>query len=183
MRPNLFRKLLWFAVGLGAAFGLFLALIPPRAGAAIPKSLPAPPPENRPPAHGIWAALLVASSQPEPKPLPDFLAPYEKRMKRRFGFNQFVIAEETAEPLAGDGSRWFAPSEDLAIEVRILEKKPLAEGEKAGGGWFPARINFKIYQEDRQIVDADAQMTPGKPLFIRGPGKGDGQLIFVLVAQ
>ncbi len=122
--------------------------------------------------RGLWTGLVLATLRPNPEPLPPPLDEYEAGLRENFGYDQYTILTEADHLLADTTQKWFVPSEEIYLNSRLL-------GEKDG----TLAINFQVFQRGRLLVDADADMVPGKPLFIKGPIKGHGQLIFVLVAR
>jgi hypothetical protein len=44
-------------------------------------------------------------------------------------------------------------------------------------------VNIQLFQDNRPILETEAKVSPGSPLFIRGPQHGSGQVIIVLQVQ
>jgi hypothetical protein len=119
----------------------------------------------------VWSALLLATNEKEPGKTPGELRALEGRMQRVFGYNQFKILAESENKISHEGERWFVPSENMYLGMTLKGKpKDSSQG-----------VNLKIWRKQELLVDADARVHPGSPLFIRGPLKGKGQLIFVLM--
>lgn len=119
----------------------------------------------------VWTALLLATNEETPKKTPGELRPLEDRMRRVFGYNQFRIVDEAENIVSRQGLRWFVPGESLYLGLKL--RGDPQQGQQG--------VNFEIWRRRQLLVEADAIVRPGSPLFIRGPQKGNGQLIFVIM--
>jgi hypothetical protein len=119
----------------------------------------------------VWSALLIATNEKEPSRAPSELRRLEDRMRRVFGYNQFKVIEEAENRVSKQGERWFVPTEQMYLGMRLLGD-PKQDRQA---------VNLKIWRKNQLLVDADATIRPGSPLFVRGPLKGRGQLIFVIM--
>jgi hypothetical protein len=168
LRPT--ALLLWGTVALIAGLGLLIALMPNK-----PPAIEQPDStflEAAPKAHALWSALVLATLQDQPSPLPSVFKAYSEGLKKNFGYDQYTVIAENETILAEKQERWFIPSEQVYLSTRMIKVDET--------GIF---LNVQVFQNDKLLVDADAKMSPGKPLFIKGPIKGHGQLIFVLAAK
>jgi hypothetical protein len=55
-----------------------------------------------------------------------------------------------------------------------------ATSKEARGGYL---LNLQLYRDEKPLVDTEARLAPGSPMFIRGPQYGNGQIILVLQIQ
>lgn len=124
----------------------------------------------------VWSALVFATNASEPKAPPAELREFAPRLRRIFGYNQFELAGSAAKPIDDDGESWLVPSNNFWLGVRARR----AVSKEARGGYL---LNVQLYQDHRPIVDTEAKLAPGSPLFIRGPACGNGQLIIALQVQ
>ncbi len=124
----------------------------------------------------IWSGLVFASNVPDPKEAPTELREFAQRLKRVFGYNQFQLAGSAANAIDADGESWLVPSKNFWLSVKARR----ATSKEARGGYL---LNLQLFHDQRPLVDTEAKLAPGSPLFIRGPECGKGQLIVVLQVQ
>src|SRR5260221_4632113 len=124
----------------------------------------------------VWSGLVYATNAAAPKDPPPELREFAARLKRVFGYNQFELAGSAAKPIDDDGESWLVPSQNFRLGVRARH----APSKEARGGYL---LNLQLFQDQRPIVDTEAKLAPGSPLFIRGPACGKGHLIIVLQVQ
>lgn len=124
----------------------------------------------------VWSGLVFATNAANPKDAPVELREFAPRLKRVFGYNQFELAGSAAKTIDDDGEGWLVPSQNFWLSVRA---RP-AMSKEARGGYL---LNLLLYHDQRPLVDTEAKLAPGSPLFIRGPACGKGQLIIVLQVQ
>jgi len=163
---------------------MFVRLLPLLLLAALP--LDAAEPAATPPAvdkksalregDKIWSGLVYASNDPSPKDPPAELRDFAPRLKRVFGYNQFQLAGSAVKMIDNDGEGWLVPSKNFWLSVKARR----AVSKEARGGYL---LSLALYHDNRQIVETEAKLAPGSPLFIRGPACGKGHLLFVLQVQ
>ena len=124
----------------------------------------------------IWSGLVLATNVPAPHDPPTELREFAARLKRIFGYNQFQLAGSAANVIDDDGEKWLVPSRNFSLSVRARR----ATSKEARGGYL---LNLQLFQNQRPLVDTEAKLAPGSPLFIRGPACGAGHLIIVLQIQ
>jgi len=124
----------------------------------------------------IWSAVIVATSVAAPKDPPAELREFAPRLKRIFGYNQFELVGSATELIDELTENWLVPSPLFSLSVRARR----AVSKEARGGYL---LNLQLYQEKRPLLDMEAKLAPGSPLFIRGPQYGKGQVILVLQVQ
>jgi hypothetical protein len=120
----------------------------------------------------IWSAMVLASNPDpgqEPKPPPEELAAYAKRLTKVVGYEQFEILGSASKAIGrSEQERWLVPSPTFLLGVQA---RP--EGTSY-------RIGLELYQEKRRLLQTDARLGIQSPLFISGPKHARGQLIIVL---
>lgn len=120
------------------------------------------------PTPKLWVGLIQASAKGPDSTQLEALAP---RLRSVFGYPHYHLAYETEVPLNKPWDQWVLPSK--AFYMKII---PLGIDEKSG----MQGIHFELYQGDKPLIQAKYKMNTERPLFIRGPQYGDGELIFVL---
>ena len=158
---------------LGAAFCGALADAAPE-GVAVQAALVSPTPaavNDR-----IWSALVVATNAAAPKDPPAELREFAPQLKRVFGYNQFELIGNATEIIDDKVESWLVPSQNFWLGVKARR----CISKEARGGYL---LNLQLFHDKRPLVDTEAKLAPGSPLFIRGPQYGKGQVIIVLQVQ
>jgi hypothetical protein len=47
----------------------------------------------------------------------------------------------------------------------------------------PYRLNLQLFQQQKLLLETEANLSKRSPLVIRGPQVGDGQLVLLLVVE
>ncbi|HEV7869367.1 MAG TPA: hypothetical protein VGO90_16890 [Chthoniobacteraceae bacterium] len=131
---------------------------------------------KRPGQDRIWSAVVIARNVDKPKDPPPELKDFAPRLKRVFGYNQFELAGTATNPIGDRTESRLLPSPRLWLSVKARQ----AMSKEARGGYL---LSLQLHQDQRQLVDTEAKLAPGSPLFMRGPAYGDGQVIIVLQIQ
>ncbi len=162
-------------------FGLLAALawavesetaVTPTVGSAVPVLRTA----TKPAADRIWSAVVLATNPPSPKDAPPELREFAPRLKRVFGYSQFQLIGAASEKIDDQTESWLVPSQSFWLGVKARR----AVSKEARGGYL---LNLQLFQDKRPLLETEAKLAPGSPLFIRGPQYGSGQLIIVLQVQ
>ncbi len=124
----------------------------------------------------LWSAVVMARNVDKPKDPPAELREVAARLQRVFKCNQFEIVGSASKPIEDRKELWLVPTPNFWFGV----KPRRATSIEARGGYL---LSIQLFQDKRQIVDSEARLAPGSPLFIRGPECGKGQLVFVLQVQ
>jgi hypothetical protein len=120
----------------------------------------------------VWSGIIVASNSGPPDPTAPELAPLGGTLRQVFGYNRFHLIGEARKVLKSGEEDWLATTKYFALRVD-------ARGQKAGA----YILNLKLFQENKMLLETNAQLSKASPLVIRGPQIGDGQLVIVLVVQ
>jgi len=124
----------------------------------------------------IWSGVVLATQVSAPKPPPPELEEFASRLKRVFGYNQFELVGSATEVIDELSESWLVPSPLFPLSVMARH----APSKETHGGYL---LNLRLFQQDHPLVDTEAKLGPGSPLFIRGPLYGKGQIILVLQVQ
>jgi hypothetical protein len=128
-------------------------------------------------ADTLWSAVVLATNVEKPKEAPKELREFAPRLKRVFDCNQFEIVGSASKPIEDRKELWLVPTPNFWFGVTPRR----ATSVEARGGYL---LSLQLFQDKRQIVDSDARLAPGSPLFIRGPQcVNGGQFVFVLQVQ
>jgi hypothetical protein len=118
----------------------------------------------------VWSAVVLASNPAkgmEPKAPPAELAPFAKKLDKVFGYQQYEILGSATKSMDDQKERWLVPSQNFWVG---------AVARKDGAGYH---LNLEFFHDKRRIVETEAKLGLGSPLFVRGPMHERGQLIVV----
>ena len=118
----------------------------------------------------LYGALIVATNVEHPPPPPDELRSQAESLHTVFGYNEFRLLGQKRKLVSKGTEDWLVPSRQFFL--RVDTKNPVAGGYALG---------LELLKEDRVIVEADVKLNRDRPLFIRGPLVGQGQLIILLM--
>jgi opacity protein-like surface antigen len=122
--------------------------------------------------ESVWSGLVMATNAPEPTPIPAELNRFESTLKQLFGYNQYQVIGQSRNTLTKGEEDWRASSKYFALQVN---SKPAASAAY--------RLNLQLFQEDKLLLETDADLSKKKPLVIRGPQVGQGQLVLLVVME
>jgi hypothetical protein len=119
----------------------------------------------------VWSGLVIANNVAQPDEIPPELNRIEGTLKSWFGYNQFKVIGQSRKTLVTGSEDWLASSKYFSLHVD-------SKGETPAG----YLLNLKLFQEKSVLLETEAKLGK-KPLVIKGPQVGDGQLLLVLVVQ
>ena len=119
----------------------------------------------------IWSGLVIANNVAQPDEIPPELKRIEGTLKTWFGYNQFKVIGQSRKTLVTGSEDWLAASKYFSLHVD-------SKGETPSG----YLLNLKLFQEKSVLLETEAKLGK-KPLVIKGPQVGDGQLLLVLFVQ
>jgi len=121
----------------------------------------------------VWSGLVIANNVAQPEETPMELRRLEVTLKELFGYNQFSVIGQSKTALVTGSEDWMAQSKYFTLHVDSNEGN-----DKTG-----YRLDMKLYQEKRLLLETEAKLSKASPLIIKGPLVGNGQLILLLVVQ
>ena len=124
----------------------------------------------------IWTAVVLATNVESPKETPKELRASLPKLKRVFGYNQFDVIGSASEKIEDGSALRLTPTQSFWIQAKARR----ATSKEARGGYL---LSLQLFNEKRQLVDTEARLAPGSPLFIRGPEYGKGQIVFALMIE
>jgi hypothetical protein len=119
----------------------------------------------------VWSGLVIANNVAQPDEIPPELNRIEGTLKTWFGYNQFKVIGQSRKTLVTGSEDWLAASKYFSLHVD-------SKGETPAG----YLLNLKLFQEKSVLLETEAKLGK-KPLVIKGPQVGDGQLLLVLFVQ
>ncbi len=123
-------------------------------------------------ANTVWSGLVMATNAPEPTPIPAELDRFESTLKRLFGYNQFQVIGQSQQKLETGDEDWRATSKYFSLHVNST---PAAKSAY--------RLNLQLFQEQKLLLAMQANLSKNRPIIVRGPQVGEGQLVLLLVME
>jgi opacity protein-like surface antigen len=120
----------------------------------------------------VWTGIVMATNVPEPTPIPAELDRFESTLKQLFGYNQYQVIGQSRNTLSKSETEWRATSKYFSLQVN---SKPAATS-----GYV---LDLQLYQQDKPLLDVPEVKLGKKPLMIRGPQIGEGQLVLLVVLE
>ena len=124
----------------------------------------------------IWTAVVLATNAASPKETPKELRDSLPKLKRVFGYNQFEVIGSASEKIEHGSELRLTPTQSFWLQAKARR----ATSKEARGGYL---LSLQLFNEKKQLVDTEARLAPGSPLFIRGPEYGKGQIVFALMIE
>jgi hypothetical protein len=121
----------------------------------------------------VWSGLVIATNAKKPQPVSPDLVYLEETLKDWFGYNQFEVIGQSRAVLVTGSEDWLAQSKYFSLHIDSKE------GNDKGG----YRVNLKLFQEKNLLLEWEAKLSKGRPIIVKGPQVGDGQLLLLLVVQ
>ena len=118
----------------------------------------------------LYGALIMATKAEHPTPPPEELRSQAENMEAIFGYNQFRVLGRKREVVTKGPEDWLVPSKQFFL--RVNTKSPVPNGYALG---------LELKRDDHVIVSADVNLNRQRPLYIRGPFVGEGQLLILLM--
>ena len=112
----------------------------------------------------------MATNAEHPASPPEEIRGQASSLHAVFGYNEFRMLGQKSKFVAKGTEDWLVPSRQFFL--RVDTKNAVAGGYALG---------LELRKEDRVIVEADVKLNRERPLFIRGPFVGQGQLIILLM--
>ena len=121
----------------------------------------------------VWSGLVIANNAAKPEPVSPDLTYLEETLKDWFGYNQYKVIGQSRKTLVTGSEDWLAQSKYFSLHVDSKEGN-----DKAG-----YRVNLKLFQESNLLLEWEAKLSKERPIIVKGPQVGDGQLLLLLVVQ
>jgi hypothetical protein len=118
----------------------------------------------------VWCSVVLASSPKKgeaAKDPPPELAPYAKSLAKAFQYTQFEILGSATKAMDNQNERWLVPTQNFWVG---------AHATRQPDGY---QLRLEFYHDKRRLVETEAKLGVGSPLFVRGPVHERGQIILV----
>ena len=122
-------------------------------------------------AENVWGCLLYASNGAKTFHLPSRLSGYDVRLRNGLGFSNYRVIAERETAVEERQKNLLVSAGDIQVFLTGLSR--------ASDGKYLVGILF--VEGTNQVMETQARVGEGSPLFIRGPDWRDGQIIIVVM--
>jgi hypothetical protein len=126
------------------------------------------------PAHAgdkLWACLLFASNEKMSRDVPTWLKNYNGRLTKLVGYTAVRSLDQNEVSLQAE--------KPAVVNLRGNMRIVLTDFNQEPNGRFLVKIKF--YRGERALIETQARISRGSPLFFRGPLWRNGRLIVAVV--
>lgn len=127
-------------------------------------------PSSRAADDTLYGALILATNVDKPVVPPEELKSQAASLHTVFGYNHFRILGQRRKTMTTGMEDWLVPSRQFFLRVD-------AKGAVPNG----YALGLELLRDDHVIVSADVKLSRERPLYIRGPFVGEGQLLILLM--
>ena len=124
-------------------------------------------------AETVWSGLVIANNVAKPERVSPELTYLEETLRDWFGYNQYRVIGQSRAVLVTGSEDWLAQSKYFSLHI----------DSKEGNDKTGYRVNLKLFQESNLLLEWEAKLSKGRPIIVKGPQVGDGQLLLLLVVQ
>ena len=123
-------------------------------------------------AQTVWSGLVMANNGAKPEVSPE-LTYLEETLRDWFGYNQYKVIGQSRAVLVTGSEDWLAQSKYFSLHI----------DSKEGNDKTGYRVKLKLFQEKNLLLEWEAKLSKERPIIVKGPQVGDGQLLLLLVVQ
>lgn len=120
-------------------------------------------------ADSVWAALVLATNEDPPGPVPRQIEAFQPALSRVFGYNTFYLLGQKRASVDAGSSGWLVPSPRIFLQVTGL-----------GESRSRLHLRLDLYEGKELLATTEARLARGAPLYIRGPEWGRGLIVIIL---
>jgi hypothetical protein len=118
-----------------------------------------------------WGCLLYASNVDQSFELPPRLAYYGAPLRRSLGYSNYRVIAQHEIAVETQAENLLVSAVDIQVLLTGLARAP--------DGKYLVELLFT--EGAKQVMEAQAKVGQGSPLFIRGPEWRDGRIIIVVM--
>jgi hypothetical protein len=115
--------------------------------------------------------LLYASNAEKAFELPARLAAYGAALRRSLGYSNYRVIAQREITVENHAENLLVSAGD--IQVALTMASPAPDGKYL--------VELLFVEGTKQVMETQAKVGQGSPLFIRGPDWRDGQIIIVVM--
>jgi hypothetical protein len=128
-----------------------------------------------PVAESVWGCLLYASNERAAEKagtqIPAQIRNYDERLEKLLGYGSIQTLGQGETVVEPDKPSSIVFHGNIRIELTGLTRQP--------GEHF--LVVLRLFRKDHQLIETQASVTRGSPLFIRGPLWRSGQLVVAVM--
>jgi len=127
--------------------------------------------------ESVWGCLLYASNDRAAEKvqtqtqIPTRIRDYDERLEKLLGYGSIQTLGQGETVVEPDRPSSIVFHGNIRVELTGLTRQP--------GEHF--LVVLRVFQKDRQLIETQANVTRGSPLFIRGPLWRSGQLVVAVM--
>ena len=126
-------------------------------------------------AESVWGCLLYASNdhgaeKTDPQ-IPAQIRNYDERLEKLLGYASIETLGQGETVVESDKPSSIVFHGNIRVELTGLTRQP--------GEHF--LVVVRLFRKDHQLIETQASVTRGSPLFIRGPLWRSGQLVVAVM--
>ena len=130
---------------------------------------------EEPVAESVWGCLLYASNDRAAEKaetrIPTEIRNYDERLEKLLGYASIQSLGKGETVVEPDKPSSIVFHGDIRVELTGLTRQP--------GEHF--LVVLRLFRKDNQLIETQASVTRGSPLFIRGPLWRSGQLVVAVM--
>jgi len=130
---------------------------------------------DAPVVESVWGCLLYASNdraaEKATMQIPARIRDYDERLEKLLGYASIQTLGQGETVVAPDSPSSIVFHGNIRVELTGLTRQP--------GEHF--LVVLRLFQKDHQLIETQANVTRGSPLFIRGPLWRSGQLVVAVM--
>jgi hypothetical protein len=119
----------------------------------------------------VWGCLLYASNSTKALDLPSRLSGYDARLRNGLGFSNYRVIAQRETTVEDRHENLLVSAGEIQVLLTSLSRT--SDGKYLVGVLFLEGTN--------QVMETQARVGEGSPLFIRGPDWREGQIIIVVM--
>ena len=121
----------------------------------------------------VWGCLLYASNDKASGELPTLLSRYYQRLHENLGYSAFRVVAQGETALKPGRETWLKVGTDIKVHLYSVSRTDRGE----------YTITLQVFDGGKPLVETQARVNPGSPLFIRGPAWHAGQLVLAVMIE
>lgn len=118
-----------------------------------------------------WGCLLYASNAGKAFDLPPPLSGYDAPLRRSLGYSNYRVIAQREIAVENPAQNRLVSAGDIHVLLTSLSLEP-------DGKYL---VNLLFIEGTKQVMETQAKVGQGSPLFIRGPEWREGQIIIVVM--
>jgi hypothetical protein len=127
------------------------------------------------PSEAVWGALLYASNDRAPEKaetqIPARIRNYDERLEKMLGYASIQTLGQGQTRIEPNNSGSIVFHGSIRIELTGFARRPRDR----------FLVGLRLFHGEHQLIETQAEVTRGSPLFIRGPLWREGQLVVAVM--